>query len=874
MRLNRLQWFLLSVFCGLMIALSPGAIAQIKAPPALPLIQQAQHQFDTGRYPEAAALLHAAAAQFAAQGDPLNQAMALSNLAATYAQLSNWAAAEQTINASLTLLKAQAQMPEQQRILAQTLDIQGQLQLERGRAQAALASWTEAADRYRSLQAPALLLQAQINQSQALQALGLYPRACTTLLAALQLAAPTCELTPASLQSLQPSQPIALPTVRGLNALGHVLRVLGKLAESQQVLALAAQQAQQLGNPAEIAAIALHQGNTFRVLASQPALTDDQRQQSVRSALNAYQLAVQRATRTTTRMQAQLNQLSLTVEQGDSATAIALWQTIKPQLDQLPAGRSSLFARINLAQSLINLTQFAANPKAQSHLAPTVSDIEPLLDQAIQQADQLGDRHLQAAALGKRGNLYALQQQWSQAEALTQQAIGLVPAFEAAEIAYPLRWQMGQIQQAQGKTAAAIDHYFQAVNLLATLRGDLVTLNPDVQFSFRESVEPIYRQLAGLLLNDETPSQTNLKQARQVIESLQLAELDNFFRDACADAKPRLIDQVDPNAAVVYPIILPDRLEVILALPDRTLHHHRIRQSQADLEQTFQRTRTALRRAAFPQEYLPLAQQLYDWLLRPAAAALAESNTRTLVFVLDGTLRNLPMAILHDGQQFLIEQYSLALTPGLQLLAPEPLQNRALSAFVGGLSDASQGFAPLPAVQQEVQQVSGKVDSQVLLNQQFTRANVQSQINASPFTIVHLATHGQFSSAAEQTFLLTWDDRITVNQLDRLLRARPAPQPIELLILSACQTAAGDRRAALGMAGIAIRSGARSTLATLWLVNDEATADLITEFYRQFTQPGVNRAEALRQAQLKLLADPRSQHPYYWSAFVLVGNWL
>lgn len=872
MRLNRLKWFLLSVFCGLTIAFSPVAIAQVRSP-ALPFIQQAQQQFDNGRYPEAAALLQAAAQQFATQGDVLNQAMALSNLAATYAQLGDWAAAEQTVNTSLTLLKTQAQTPDQQRIFAQTLDTQGQLQLERGRAQAALASWTEAADRARSLQASALLLQAQIHQSQALQALGLYPRACTTLLAALQLAAPTCELTPASLQTL-PSQPIALPTVQGLNALGHVLRVLGKLDESQQVLALAAQQAQQLDNPAERAAIALHQGNTFRVLASQPALTDDQRQQSVRSARDAYQFAAQRTTKIGTRVQAQLNQLSLAIEQGDSATAIAQWQAIPPELDQLPANRSSLFARINLAQSLINLTQVAANSKAQSPFVPTVSDIASLLDRAIQQAGQLGDRRLQAAALGKRGKLYALQQQWTQAETITQQAIGLVPPFEAAEIAYPLRWQMGQIQRAQGKTAAAIDHYSQAVSLLATLRGDLVALNPDVQFSFRESVEPIYRQLVGLLLNDETPSQANLKQARQVIESLQLAELDNFFRDACADAKPRLIDEVDRTAAVVYPIILPDRLEVILALPDRSLHHHRIRQPQAELEQTFQRTRTALRRAAFPREYLPLAQQLYDWLIRPAAAALANSNPRTLVFVLDGTLRNLPMAVLHDGQQFLIEKYSLALTPGLQLLAPEPLQNRALRAFVAGLSDASQGFAPLPAVQQEVEQVSGKVASQVLLNQQFTRANVQSQINASPFTIVHLATHGQFSSAAEQTFLLTWDGRLTVNQLDRLLRARPAPQPIELLILSACQTAAGDRRAALGMAGVAIRSGARSTLATLWLVNDEATANLITEFYRQFTQPGINRAEALRQAQLKLLADPQSQHPYYWSAFVLVGNWL
>jgi CHAT domain-containing protein len=141
---------------------------------------------------------------------------------------------------------------------------------------------------------------------------------------------------------------------------------------------------------------------------------------------------------------------------------------------------------------------------------------------------------------------------------------------------------------------------------------------------------------------------------------------------------------------------------------------------------------------------------------------------------------------------------------------------------------------------------------------------------------VHLATHGQFSSTVQDTFILTWDNRITPQQFQELFQVqlRNQAQPIELLVLSACQTATGDKRAALGVAGVAVRSGARSTLATLWAVNDQSTADLMINFYRELAQPNLTKAEALRRAQLALLQQPQYRHPLYWAPFVLVGNWL
>ncbi|WP_233258782.1 CHAT domain-containing protein [[Phormidium] sp. ETS-05] len=457
----------------------------------------------------------------------------------------------------------------------------------------------------------------------------------------------------------------------------------------------------------------------------------------------------------------------------------------------------------------------------------------------------------------------------------------MVPHLENPEITYQLLWQLGRIRAAKGDREGAIGQYNQAVNIIASLRGDLVAVNPDVQFSFRSSVEPIYRELVSLLLKEKSPSQEKLKQARETIDALQLAELDNFFRDACADAEAKPIDEIDPQAAVIYPIILSDRLEVVLSIPGQSLRHYSTPKSQAELETIFNRARSSLRRTAFEQERLPLAQEIYDWLIRPAEADLTANGIKTLVFVLDGSLGNLPMAALHDGREYLIQKYSISLTPGLQLLDPRPINQVQLKVITGALSEARQGFPALPGVANEVADIAARIPTQKLLNQEFVTDNLQKQIEKQSFSILHLATHGQFSSNAADTFILTWDGRVNVKEFDRLLRggqqtSRNAGRrraSIELLVLSACETAAGDSRAALGLAGIAIRSGARITLATLWQVNDESTAVFMSEFYRQLSQGQITKAEALRQAQLSLLQNPKYQNPYFWAPFVLVGNW-
>jgi CHAT domain-containing protein len=176
----------------------------------------------------------------------------------------------------------------------------------------------------------------------------------------------------------------------------------------------------------------------------------------------------------------------------------------------------------------------------------------------------------------------------------------------------------------------------------------------------------------------------------------------------------------------------------------------------------------------------------------------------------------------------------------------------------------------------ELKEIQTELKSRILLNQGFTSTTLQNQIDAQPFPIVHLATHGQFSSNANETFVLAWDKPIEVNELSALLRKRDEVREdaIELLVLSACETAAGDKRAALGLAGVAVQAGARSTLASLWTLDDESGAQFIGQFYRTLSSSNVSKAEALRQAQLSLLRDPNFRHPRYWAPYVLLGNWL
>jgi CHAT domain-containing protein len=860
----RLLWLSLCLLLGVLLASAPSlshsvvfsretaqAASAVAAThlPANQLLEQGRQAYAAQRFSEAVATWEEAVA--ASSNQPLNQALALSYLTMAYQQLSQWDAADRTITRSLDLLATVPNTSQALAVSAQVHNTLGSLQLARGQTQAALETWQTAAELYRQTGDEGRYVNCLLNQVQAQQSLGYYQPARRTL-TTLEQRLP---------QQLRPVQ------VLGYQRLGQTYRLLGDLETAQAHLQTALELAQQ--EHLATGAIVLGLANTA------------QGRGDWQGAIALYHQAEQ-STEADISLKARLNRFKLLAQQ-DPGAARSLAATLPTDLAQMSPGRSQIYAYINAAQSLLQLKTPAE-----------VETAARLLAQAIQQSIALQDTRAEAYARGYLGHAYEVSQQWREAQQLTEQALTLAQALNAADIAYQWQWQLGRLLKQQGQREVALSAYRTAFAALQSLKQDLVAVSDDLQFSFRDSVEPVYRELVDLLLQPEPQSPTHLPhlphlptsppphsrhlaEARSVIEALQIAELNNFFRTACLEGQQVALEAVSQTTtAVIYPIILPDRLEIIASLPGQPLRQYTTPVTQADLEQTLLDWRQNLERRFTAPEGRALGQQLYRWLVAPMEAALAETHPQTLVFVLDGALRNTPMAALYDGERYLVEDYGIALSPGLQLLGPRPLQATQMAALLAGLTEPRHGFTALSNVNDEIQTIQALLDSRVLLDDRFTTTALAQQIAKTELPIVHLATHAQYSSNLQDTFILAWDRPIPVDELSHLLSAgdQNRLEPIELLVLSACETATGDNRAALGLAGLSLQAGARSTLASLWNLDDASGAYFISQFYRALAQPGTTKAEALRQAQTTLLKHPDYRHPIYWSAYVLVGNWL
>lgn len=728
---------------------------------------------------------------------------------------------------------------------AQQLNTQGQQALTAGQPEAALDYWQQAEDQYQNANDQLGIWGSQLNQAKALQTLGFYRRAQA------QLSQLTTALT---------DEAASLLKVNVWLTHGQGLRLLGELPDSQIYLEQALTMAQQLGDSTHQQTAHLYLGNT---LAAQQQWSEARTQYDQAATIDG-----------PIQLTAQLRQLQTLPHLNRAAEIRPQAQTFVQQVFQETSGTTRMQLTLDLTQWLLQYS-----PETLSDLSP-----ETLLPTAIQQAQLLTDRRLESYGWGYLGHWHEQQQQWSTAAQETQTALILAQTLNADELLYQWQWQQGRIAKAQGKTQRAIDHYSAAVESLQNLRQEIVAITRDIQFSFRSQVEPVYRDLVDLLLSPATlegksheDTQAALEQARQVLENLQLAELNNFFSEPCIESIPQSLDTLDPKAAILYPIILPDRLAVILSIPGQPLHYASTNLPQVTIEAGIQQMLDSMRITSFRQERLTAAAQLYQWLVEPVETVLKTSNVQTLTFVMDDALRSLPIAALYDNSHYLIENYRLAISPGLQLLQinDTQIEYAKLTALVGGLSTSKDNRPPLVGVKQEVNHIEQLLDAQVLLDNTFTTAALIEQSQQKSFDIVHLATHAQFGATNAETFIETWDGTLQINQLRQLLRQQEIQGiPPTLLVLSACDTAQGSTQAVLGMAGLAVRSGAQTTLATLWSVNDQATATFIQQFYDGLVNQGLTKARAIQYAQQQLIQTPAFQHPFYWAPFVLVGNWL
>ncbi|MEK7991549.1 MAG: CHAT domain-containing protein [Thiotrichaceae bacterium] len=518
----------------------------------------------------------------------------------------------------------------------------------------------------------------------------------------------------------------------------------------------------------------------------------------------------------------------------------------------------------------------------QKQAPETQTLVYDILQQALTLAINSNDKRLTAYARGYLGQLYEQSKRYDEAMHLTHQAIFL--SQEMPDLQYRWEWQRGRILVAENDIDGALEAYIRALEYLQPIRSGLANGQRDVNSVFFERIRPVYFGLSDVLLRkassitDEAEKQKLLSQAIDTIEKLKVAELQNYFQDECVTAKELTPVEINKshlkNTAIFYPVLLPERVELLLSVSEKIyqvsvpVDLETMQQTLIEFQQNLQiKTR---------RSYLRQGWQLYDWLIRPLDEMLERHEIDTLVFIPDGALRMIPLAALHDKKQFLIEKYAIATTPSLDLTTPSPLPRNNLSILLNGLSESVQGFAALPNVPSEIGNISDLFkQSSVLMDKDFSITKVNDSLQEMPFVIIHIASHGQFSPNPKDTFLLTYDDKITMDRLERMLSFNEFREStVELLTLSACQTAVGDERAALGLAGVAIKAGARSALASLWFVNDSATALLVTEFYKHMQDNTITKAEALRRAQITLLKQRDFSHPVFWAPFLLIGNWL
>ncbi|WP_371117942.1 CHAT domain-containing protein [Microcoleus sp.] len=722
--------------------------------------------------------------------------------------------------------------------------------------------------------------------------------------------------------------------ITGARLLGDVWRQLGYLKESQQLLEEVEQVVTQQESPQEQALVLLSLGDTYQALGNRNKFLSElkQSEEYYQKARDSYgKSALVAANNSFVKVQAQLNLLSVLVDPKIELAVNAkeiekLRLEIWSQLSKLPPSHKLVYAEVNLMNSFVDLKKRLETPNHVSNSSKVNSEkivnyclpnsaivaesalgnIESvswgeagrLGAKAIALARDLGDFRATAYALGNLGTVYEKNQQWLEAQQCTEQALLLSQNVQlnAPDLAYQWQWQLGRIRWlGEAKDVkGAIGAYTAAFNTLQSLRNDFVPISRDGQFDFRDKIEPVYRELVDLLLQGNKPSPENLKQARNVIEALQVAELDNFFRDGCVVVnKPEEIDKIadkyDPTAAVIHAIILPNRLAIILKLPGKKdLEYRESYQPNTLVKNTIKNLQTYLIQPGNTPEVLAESKKLYKWLIQPIESLLeSDRDVKTLVFILDRPLQGIPMGSLYDerSDQYLMEKdYALALVPGLQLLEPKPwnqVKSSKLKVLLGGVdlpqTLEGQNFEKIQKLLEELDGVGKNISiSKRFLNENFTLTNLQQELALANIPILHIKTHGQFSSDPEKTFLVGFGTLLKSNDLDKLIKRgnKQDVRVIELLVLSACKTAQGDDRAVLGLSGVAIRAGARSTISSLWVAEDAVNTKIIVRFYEELRQPGMTRAKALHNAQKAYFQAKEDQEPHFWAPYIIVGNWL
>jgi CHAT domain-containing protein len=505
--------------------------------------------------------------------------------------------------------------------------------------------------------------------------------------------------------------------------------------------------------------------------------------------------------------------------------------------------------------------------------------------------------------MGKLAQLLQSEQRHQEALSLIEQAIVLAYANNDRVLSAKLEAQLAEIFRLQGDSKRALDAYKQAVDDLHSVRTDIPISLPDGRSVLVAMIEPIYRNYVDLLLQtvssaDTTADQQLLMKAIDSMEAIKEADMQDFFLGRCSVSSEIHLDwkyQKFPGATIVYPILLNDRLEIIVKTDEKLIRHtvnvgaDEVKSKAIELGEILHTGK----------DFRGHSKQLNEWLYLPLKQDLLESKTQVIIYVPDRSLRAIPLAAFSDGKNFVVEQYPVVTLPSLQIQNlvrnRQQKQSRALLAglskpdgsaidslpnnLVGKISgkklerEALVEQLSLPSVEKEINTVSNNIENTKLLNNQFTASALKNDISTGEYGKVHIASHGYFGKNAKDSFIMAYDQNVNLIDFKNSLDADSLKrEPIDLLTLSACKTAEGDDRMLLGFSGLAVKSNVLSAVGSLWSINDDATMEFMRLFY-QGLDHSLNKAEAMRDAQVNMIKSKKFRHPFYWSPFILIGNW-
>lgn len=585
-------------------------------------------------------------------------------------------------------------------------------------------------------------------------------------------------------------------------------------------------------------------------------------------------------------------------------TSVGLNNAGLTRLEDIPNSHEKSFLLLTVGQTAEQLAKLDETAAAsQMDLA------QKAYEKALAVADVQQDLRSRSYACGFLGGLYLQQKNILKAAEMTRRAIAAAQQARLPDSLYRWQWQNARLlalKYSASKSSADLDSsiafYDAAVETVRFIRNDISLGhgNQRKRVSFRESIGSLYFEYADMLLQradlvkDDAARATEVAslylKARDTVERVKAVELENYFQDECVHLlkqKQKDVEDVDAQTAVIYLIPLAQRTEILVSFRGGQFYRPGPSALSSDrlarLAELFRKQISSQEGTDDYDAYRKTGNRLYQFLIEPIRPELARRGITTLVFVPDGPLRTIPMAALWDGQKHLVESFAVAVTPGLELLEPKSIQRVQVQLLTSGLSEKREGFAALTYVPTELDNLQKLYPTATRLqDKDFIKPRIEKALQANPYSIVHVASHAYFGKDASESFLLTYDGRLTLDEIERLIRPyQLRDQPVELLTLSACQTAEGDpERAALGLAGIAVKAGARSAVATLWSVNEKASVDLMAQFYSELGKGSgslkeqVSKARAMQEAQIKLISGQEFDHPYYWAPFLLIGNWL